>query len=115
MYYEEVDFCWRARQAGWECWYVPESRVVHLVGQASGVTNTKIKRKRRPAYWFESRRRYFLRNAGKLRTIGCDLAQLAGLMLWQIRCLIERKQNDDPPYLLWDSLCHSVFRKGLTS
>ena len=23
MYFEEVDFCHRARRAGWPCWYVP--------------------------------------------------------------------------------------------
>jgi len=37
MYYEEMDFCLQAKKAGWSCWYVPESRVVHLVGQSSGV------------------------------------------------------------------------------
>ena len=26
MYFEEVDFCLRARRAGWPCWYVPASR-----------------------------------------------------------------------------------------
>ena len=35
MYFEEVDFCLRARKAGWTCWYVPEARVVHLVGQGA--------------------------------------------------------------------------------
>jgi N-acetylglucosaminyl-diphospho-decaprenol L-rhamnosyltransferase len=30
LYFEEVDYCRRAQQAGWECWYVPDSRVVHL-------------------------------------------------------------------------------------
>ena len=34
MYYEETDFCLRAARAGWERWYVPASRVVHLQGQA---------------------------------------------------------------------------------
>ena len=38
LYFEEVDFCLRAHRAGWHCWYVPASRVVHLVGQSSGVT-----------------------------------------------------------------------------
>ena len=36
MYFEEVDFALRARRAGWPCWYVPSSRVVHLVGRSSG-------------------------------------------------------------------------------
>ena len=41
MYFEEVDFCHRARRAGWPCWYVPAARVVHLVGQSSGVTDPR--------------------------------------------------------------------------
>ena len=53
MYFEEVDFCHRARRAGWPCWYVPAARVVHLVGQSSGVTDPRrAARKRRPGYWF---------------------------------------------------------------
>ena len=42
MYFEEVDFCRRARRAGWACWYVPSARVVHLVGQSSGVTDPRL-------------------------------------------------------------------------
>ena len=29
MYYEETDFCLRAKQAGWERWYVPGAVVRH--------------------------------------------------------------------------------------
>lgn len=29
MYFEEVDFCLRARKAGWRVFYVPEARVYH--------------------------------------------------------------------------------------
>ncbi len=114
MYYEEVDFCWRAHQANWPCWYVPESRVVHLVGQSSGVTNTKIKRKRRPAYWFDSRRRFFLRSKGRWYSLGCDLAMLCGLAIWQTRCFVSRKPNNDPPRLLLDAFRHSVFLRGFS-
>ncbi|HEX8323976.1 MAG TPA: glycosyltransferase family 2 protein, partial [Tepidisphaeraceae bacterium] len=38
MYFEETDFCLRCVRAGFECWYVPQSRIIHLVGQSSGVT-----------------------------------------------------------------------------
>ena len=67
MYFEEVDFCLRAHRAGWECWYVPASRVVHLVGQSSGVNDGKQLRKRRPTYWFASRKRFFTKNFGPAR------------------------------------------------
>ncbi len=59
MYFEEVDFCLKASRAGWPCWYVPASRVVHLVGQSSGVTDASPAAKRRPRYWFDARTRYF--------------------------------------------------------
>jgi N-acetylglucosaminyl-diphospho-decaprenol L-rhamnosyltransferase len=36
MYSEELDWCRRAADAGWECLYVPEAHVVHLEGQSSG-------------------------------------------------------------------------------
>ena len=66
LYFEEVDFCWRARAAGWSCWYVPASRVVHLKGQSSGVTSTSGPPRRVPRYWFDSRKRYFRKNHGRL-------------------------------------------------
>jgi N-acetylglucosaminyl-diphospho-decaprenol L-rhamnosyltransferase len=31
-WYEDVDFCNRCLQAGWEIWYLPEARVVHYGG-----------------------------------------------------------------------------------
>jgi len=35
-YYEETDFCHRARLAGWETWFVPTPPIDHLCGQTSG-------------------------------------------------------------------------------
>ena len=115
MYYEEVDFCWRAKEAGWSCWYAPQSHVVHLVGQASGVTIRNVRPKRRPDYWFDSRRRYFVRTLGKMGAVLSDAGTLFGLAVWQVRCLVQRKQNMDPPRLLFDQLRHSVFLRGFSS
>lgn len=38
LYYEEVDWCARFQQAGWEVWYVPEARVLHHWGHSTGQT-----------------------------------------------------------------------------
>lgn len=35
MYAEDIDWCLRARQAGWHIYYVPESVVVHRIGRSS--------------------------------------------------------------------------------
>jgi N-acetylglucosaminyl-diphospho-decaprenol L-rhamnosyltransferase len=108
LYYEEVDFCRRAFLAGWPCWYVPQSRVVHLVGQSSGLnTSPKTSRRRKPAYWFEARRRYFLSHLGRARTILADLAWSIGYATYRIRRFILCKPDRDPDRLLRDFLHHS--------
>ena len=112
MYYEEVDFCLRARRAGFEIWYVPSSRVVHLVGAASQLSDARKHRKRRPAYWFDSRRRYYLKNFGPLRSAAADAAFIIGFAIYRLRRFVQRKPDTDPPMFLWDSLRHSVFVRG---
>jgi len=112
MYFEEVDFCLKANRAGWACWYVPESRVVHLVGQSSGVTDTKIPPKRLPTYWFDSRRRFFLKNYGFLYALMTDTVGIVGVAMRYGRRFVERKANTDPPNFFTDLLLNSVFVKG---
>lgn len=115
MYYEEMDFCLQAKKAGWSCWYVPQSRVVHLVGQSSGVTDTKRPPKRLPQYWFDSRRRYFLKNYSWLYTALADILWASGFALWRLRRVIQGKPDGDPPKILSDFLRNSVFFKGSLS
>lgn len=115
MYYEEMDFCLQANKSGWSCWYVPQSRVVHLVGQSSGVTDTKRPPKRRPQYWFDSRRRYFLKNYGWPYAALADIAWAFGFTLWKLRRPVQGKPDNDPPKLLGDFLRNSVFvRAGVS-
>ncbi len=35
MYAEETDWCYRFKQAGWQVWFTPCGRIVHLGGQSS--------------------------------------------------------------------------------
>jgi N-acetylglucosaminyl-diphospho-decaprenol L-rhamnosyltransferase len=112
MYYEEVDFTLRARRAGWPCWYVPSSRVVHLVGKSSGVTDPTKVRKRRPDYWFDSRRRYFLNNLGVVGAGLADLAYAAGHLTFRMRKVVQRKAQQHPDRFLRAFVRHSVFARG---
>ncbi len=111
LYFEEVDFCHRAQRSGWECWYVPESRVVHLVGQSTGVTDTRRSPQRMPQYWFESRRRYFLKFHSAIYVAIADLLWMIGFALWRLRRWLLRKPDSDPPYFLWDFLRNSIWVK----
>jgi N-acetylglucosaminyl-diphospho-decaprenol L-rhamnosyltransferase len=105
LYFEEVDFCLRARRAGWSCWYVPASRVVHLVGQSSGVTDTKKPARRVPLYWFASRRRYFQKHHPWYYVQSANITWAVAFALWRLRRRLQRKPDTDPPHLLWDFIC----------
>lgn len=112
LYYEEVDFCLRAARAGFSCWYEPASRVVHLVGQSSGVTERNSRPKRRPTYWFDSRRRYFVKNHGRCYAAAVDAVWSIGYAVHRVLNTVRRRPNVDPPRLLRDYLKHSVFARG---
>lgn len=108
-HFEDVDFCFNACKAGWQTWYVPASRVVHLVGQSTGLTVANPKR--HPSYYFEARRRYFLKNHGAIRAAMADAALIAGLALWRIRVMLG-KRDFMAPHILSDTIRHSVFVTG---
>jgi GT2 family glycosyltransferase len=108
-YFDDIDFCFNAGKRGWPSHYVPASRVVHLVGQSTGVTTRP---KRFPPYLFEARRRYFLKNHGAFYAAMADLGMIAGLSLWRLRVLLTKKEDTTAPHLLADSIRHSVFLKG---
>jgi hypothetical protein len=88
---------------------VPESRVVHLEGASSGVTD---RARRRPAYWWQARRRFHLKSYGPAFAALADAAFIAGLATWRLRRRIQRKPDTDPPHMLADAIRHSVFRAG---
>jgi hypothetical protein len=112
MYYEEVDFCRRAKQAGFQVGYVPSSRVIHLVGQASGVTTQNPPtRKRRPKYWFDARSRYFLKHHGAAGLVAADLAWLFGQTIGRLADVLRRRRGSDPPWLIVDFLRHMTSRQ----
>lgn len=108
LYYEETDFTLRAKRAGWSCWHVPESRIVHLVGQSSGVTTADHRLRRRPAYWYQSRSRYYFLNHGRLYAALADVLVAVAVIAWKVRRLLQGREEENPPYFLRDLLRHSA-------
>lgn len=47
MYFEEVDYCYRANMAGWDVVFNPAVTVIHLGGQSSLTTDKKVSRQGR--------------------------------------------------------------------
>ncbi len=112
LYFEETDFCLRARKAGFSTWYVPESRVMHMAGQSTKVTEQNVPLKRLPSYWFESRRRYFLQSYGLGYALGADAAAILANALGLLKLIAKNRRDRWIPHLLADLIHHSAFWPG---
>lgn len=112
LYFEETDYTRRARLAGWDCWHVPQARIVHLVGQASGVTVRNQPRKRVPGYWFESRRRFFVLHHGRAYAALADLGVVLAYPLGRLLDRLRRRPHRAAPHFLGDFLRHSALLRG---
>lgn len=106
LYFEETDFCYRARQAGFATWYVPESRVMHIMGQSTKVTDEKPVQERYPPYWFESRRRYFAVTFGTARAMAIDIAAVMANSLGLLKRMAQKRRGI--PHYIRDLVRHSI-------
>ena len=103
LYFEEVDFFKRAAKAGWQTWYVPAAKVMHIEGAATNIKSAK----RRPQYWYDSRRRYFIKHHGVFILICADILWGLGRLSYVLRraCKLGGQgANTDPKCLVWDLL-----------
>jgi hypothetical protein len=111
LYFEETDFCFRARQAGFATWYFPESRVMHIMGQSTDVVIEAWSRpKRLPAYWFESRRRYLAASLGTVAAALNDLVVLLTYPVGYLKQILLRRGHTMVPHYLGDIWRHSILR-----
>lgn len=108
LYFEEIDFCRRAREKGWPCWYVQASRIMHLSGESTGASGSGNGGKRMPDYWFASRSRYFVKHHGVWYARLADLACIAGMAVWHARNALFQRRRQCRPMMLRDFLRTSV-------
>jgi hypothetical protein len=87
LYYEETDLMRAGARAGWQTWYEPKARVVHMMGGATGVKDGRTADRATPVYMFQSRRRYFRKNHGALYALFADAAWIAGSLIYYLRAL----------------------------
>lgn len=60
-YQEDADYCFRARQAGWQIYYVPEAQVIHYGGQGG----SRVEPYRSIIEWHRSYWLYYRKNLAK--------------------------------------------------
>jgi hypothetical protein len=108
LYFEETDFCFRAKKSGFTTWYVPESRVMHIAGQSTKMTERNSKPKRLPSYWFDSRRRFFAITYGTPYAIITDVAALIGFWGGSLKRAVLGRKDSEIPFFASDLLKASV-------
>jgi GT2 family glycosyltransferase len=60
-YQEDADYCFRARQAGWQIYYVPEARIIHY----GGMGGSRVQPYRSIYEWHKSYYLYYRKNLAK--------------------------------------------------
>lgn len=104
LYFEEMDYCRRARRRGWTVCFEPRAHVVHHEG-----ASTKIREGRRPAYWFASRRRYLRKHRGLMGLVVADVAFILGWFVGgTARWILRRTPVRRPPRFVRDLVIGDV-------
>lgn len=88
MYCEDVDFCLRARRAGWTTQHHPGARVLHYIGVSSRHAAVRMIAERHRSLW-RYYRKHFHPNPLKDLAVGPAIAARCGLQLAQ-NAIIER-------------------------
>ena len=92
MYFDDVDYCRRAQNAGWRILHFPESKVVHLRGGSGSVKADIASRKRPKNYLYASRTRYFTKFYGSAGILIANMFWLLGRGVSLFRELVNNKQ-----------------------
>jgi GT2 family glycosyltransferase len=93
MYFEDVEFCRRARKAGWNIVHNPKARVVHLRGGSSPVKQRLLEGKRLPRYYYASRTRYFYQAYGRRGLTLANILWSFGRCVSKCREVLERRKR----------------------
>jgi N-acetylglucosaminyl-diphospho-decaprenol L-rhamnosyltransferase len=105
LYFEEIDLAKRVRAAGWKIYFVADVSVNHVNGLSTGFTDES---RQMPRYWFESRRRYFVKHHGRLYSAACDAAWILGHGIFMTRATLGRRSDSRRPSVGRDLFRYSI-------
>jgi len=97
IYFEETDWCYRARQAGWQLLYTPEATITHL-----GAHSTSRNPEQSSAQFYKSQSYFYRKNYGLLKYLALKILTVFGLLYWLARSLVGRLRGriDDQKFRL---------------
>ena len=90
LYFEDAEYCLRARRAGWRIRHEPRAVAVHYRGGSGPVKGLEKARKRLPPYFYSSRTRFLYQAHGRSGLLAANLAWHAGRAIARLRLLTGR-------------------------
>ncbi|MBU0649088.1 glycosyltransferase family 2 protein [Patescibacteria group bacterium] len=88
-WFEEVDYCWQAKQAGWETRYFPQSELIHH----GGASFKQVLKPRNQKIFNQSMFRYFYKNHSKPRAYILAIFFLPALILSRVNQALAAKKS----------------------
>jgi GT2 family glycosyltransferase len=82
IYFEETDWCYRARRAGWKLLYTPEATITHL-----GAHSTSRNPEKSSTRFYKSQSYFYRKNYGLPRYVALKCVTALGLAYWLARTL----------------------------
>lgn len=92
LYFEDVDICYRLKQAGWRVSYVPCGSVMHRIGGSSD--KTRAERLRVAGHFHDSLARFYRKHYSRKYPLPINAAVMAGI---RVRRWIKRLACYLPP------------------
>lgn len=93
MYMEDVDYCRRIRKANWDILFCNNAKVVHL---NNGYSNN-LKTRKLPAYYYQSRARYFIKYYGRVGFFMTNILWYLGRLVSISREYLQGKEKKVSP------------------
>ncbi|WP_299784499.1 glycosyltransferase family 2 protein [uncultured Roseobacter sp.] len=90
LYFEDAEYCLRARRAGWGIVQDTQAIAIHYRGGSGPVKTLEKERKRLPTYFYASRTRFFRQAYGATGPWAANLMWYLGRIIARIRGLVGR-------------------------
>ena len=83
IYFEETDWCYRARRAGWKLLYTPDAVITHL-----GAHSTSKNPEKSSAQFYKSQSYFYRKNYGPAKYAALKGITAVGLLYWAARTVV---------------------------
>jgi GT2 family glycosyltransferase len=96
LYWEEVELCHRFRLADIPIYTIPDATVMHIGGVSTGIDEAA---RRKPEYWFASRRYFFKKTGLAGSPLVMNLGAVIGMLVHRLGQLVRGRRLSPPRFL----------------